>query len=367
MKYGHLERFKVELTVQSPVFIGSGEKLRAKEIIMDYRQRIIHIPSLLDMVESLLNSWKRGLSDDYIRFVTDPNQKRLSDFLSGHGISLTPLPAWVKYTISIQSDASGVNTLSTFTKNEDGLPYIPGTSIKGAIRTALIAARMNERDKQSLWKELEEKPKNRGTCVAERVMRILPNNKDFNGQIRNDAVNDLLRAIEISDSAPIDPEALTVCRRHWISADGEDRPTRSPLFMECLIPGAKTCFYLTVDHSQWPTNEDVITTIRAALTDWDSLCYRVHESFFAHELASPSPKGGVPIILGGGTGFHRKSLVYRARNYPEESVQLAHSTLRLQFPRTYKPSNRAKTAPYMFKAADFEGRLYPMGACELKL
>ena len=71
-------------------------------------------------------------------------------------------------------------------------------------------------------------------------------------------------------------------------------------------------------------------------------------------------------LEGGGTGFQRKSLVYRTGAYPEEAARLAHQTLKSQFPNTYKPRD-AETAPYKFKAAAYQGRLYPMGACDLRL
>ena len=80
----------------------------------------------------------------------------------------------------------------------------------------------------------------------------------------------------------------------------------------------------------------------------------------------------MPVSLGGGTGFQRKSLIYRTKPYPEEAAQLAHEALRAQFTQrngrcTYKPPRGARTAPYMFKAASYEGQLYPMGICELML
>lgn len=365
MKCGHLERVRVELTIKSPLYIGSGEKLKAKELILDGRRQRMLIPSIPGMTDALLNSWQRGLSDDFIRFMMDARQKRLADFLVDHGIPLDPPPAWVKYAVHTQPDIAGMNTLLAFVKNADGMAYIPGSSIKGALRTALIAARITDADRNDLRRELEQNPKNRRASVVERVLRTLPNSRDRDGRIKNDAVNDLLRALEVSDSVPFPEGALTVCRRHWLSADGEDRPTRSPVFMECVSPGAVTCFYLTIDHSQWPAGEDPLAVIRGALADWDDLCRMAHEQYFEDELADTGVQKGAPITLGGGTGFQRKSLVYRTRNFPEEAAQLAHSTLRVQFQRTYKPPRSAKTAPYMFKAASFGGRLYPMGRCDM--
>ena len=371
MKYQHLERLRVALTVRGPLFIGSGEKLQSKEYILDARNHVVLVPSLPDMAEALMNSWRRGMSDDFIAFMMDSRQRRLSDFLTSHGIAIDPPPAWVKYSVNAQSDFTTMNTLHTFVRDADGAAYIPGSSIKGALRTALIADRMDDRHKSALWRELTANKKDRRASAVEEALRVLPCAFKNEQLDRRNAVNDLLRAVQISDSAPFDADTLTVCRRHWLSSDGGERPSRAPIFMECLRPGAETSFYLTIDRALWPKDEDPLDTLRRALTDWDALCHQVHDRYFQQSLVWIDTADGAPIVLGGGTGFQRKSLVYRARPYPEEAAQLAHEVLREQFTRkngaTYKPPKTARTAPYMFKAASFEGRLYPMGVCVLKL
>ena len=375
MKYGHLERIQVRLTVKGPLYIGSGEKLTAKEFILDNARHIVHVPSMPDMVNAFLTARQRSLQEDYIRFMTDANQKRLADFLTRHAIPFNPPPAWVRYSIQAQPEFTAMNGLSTFVKDAEGRAYIPGSSIKGAMRTALIAARMDETAKNALWRELEANHGDRHESFAEQTMRTLDCtpwkiNKQT-GLPEKDAVNDLLRALEISDSSPFRPEDMTVCRRHWLPADGEERVSRSPVFMECARPGAQAMFYLTIDHSLWPAGEDAVKTIAAALCDWESLCYIAGEKHFARLLADTACVEGAPIVLGGGTGFQRKSLVYRTRPYPEQAADLVHDVLRKQFTRrtgcTYKPPENAKTAPYMFKAAGYDGKLYPMGVCELSL
>ena len=371
MRYGHLERVPVELTVKSPLYIGSGQKLTAKECILDARRHVVHIPSLPDMLDAFLNARQKGLANAYMRFMTDPAQKRLADFLETRNIPLDPPPAWVRYSLDAQTDFDKMNGLLTFMRDPEGMAYIPGSSLKGALRTALIAARMGEADKAALWRELEENPRNRRASVVERTLRVLPFKLDRDGgRPVNDAVNDLLRAVQISDSAPFPADALTVCRRWWLALDGEERGGRSPVFMECVRPGTQTTLYLTVDRSLWPAGEEPLACLRRALEDWDALCRTAHEGHFASLLADTACTEGVPVSLGGGTGFQRKSLVYRTKSNAGEAAQLAHRVLREQFTQrngrsTYVPRG-ARVAPYMFKAASYEGLLYPMGACELR-
>lgn len=373
MNYGHLERIPITLTVKSPLYIGSGEKLTGMEYILD-DLNTVYVPSIPDMIDAFSNAWQRGLSDDFLRFITSPDKgKQLGDFIRQRRIPLNPLPKWVRYTVRAQRDIQGMNTFLTFIKNPEGQAYIPGSSIKGALRTALIASRMRDSDRSALAGELRDRPTARNASAVEQVLRTLPIKQDRDGQPdRRNAVNDLLRAIEISDSAPFPAEALTVCRRHWLSVSGEDRQRKSPIFMECLRPGTRTLFYLSIDHSLWPEGEDALTTLRRALTEWDALCHRAHQDHFRRFLADLGPMEGAPIVLGGGTGFHRKSLVYRTSDYPEQAAQLAHEVLRRQFTQrdgkcTYQPPLDAETAPYLFKAARFEGADYPLGVCALTM
>lgn len=363
MKYGHLERVPVVLTVQSPLYIGSGEKLTPMDYILD--GGVVYVPSIPDMLDAFANAWQRGLSDDFMNFITLPSrEKKLSAFVKQRRIAMKPTPKWVLYTMKAQPDIVNMNTLLTFTRNPDGMAYIPGSSIKGAIRTALISVRMNVWARNRVREELTNSQKLHSSAVEE-LLRVFPCKMSRNGGIdRGNAVNDLLRAIEVSDSAPLPADALTVCQRRWLSPDGDAR-ARTPVFMECLRPGAETRFDLTIDHSLWPQGEDALAAIRTALNDWDALCHRAFDDHFASLVHDINSMKGAPVVLGGGTGFQRKSLVYTTSNYPEEAAQLAHSVLRQQF-RTYKPPLNAKTAPYKYKAARFAGEDWPMGVCELR-
>lgn len=364
MKYGHLERVKVSLTVKSPLYIGSGKKLSAMEYILE--GGIVYVPSIPEMLDAFANAWQRGLSDDFVRFVMAPGrEKKLSAFLKNHNIAVRQA-SWVQYALRVQPDINNMNTLLTFMRNPVGQAYIPGSSIKGALRTALIAARIDDRSKRALVDELNKKPGDRKASAVEKTLRVLPCDVDK----KDNAVNDLLKALEISDSAPFPSETLTVCRRHWLSVNGDDRSGRSPVFMECLRPGAETAFYLTIDHSLWPAGEDALLVIREALVEWDGLCRRAVDDHFARSLAEIGDMKGAPVVLGGGTGFQRKSLVYKTSDYPEQAAQLAHEVLRRQFTTrkgcTYQPKG-AVIAPYMYKAVRFEGECWPMGVCELHM
>ena len=360
MNYGHLERFRVTLIVRSPLYIGSGGKLSAKELIVDARRNAVLVPSLPELTAFIAGHRKARMATDFVNFLMDSRQKDLGGFLRRFFVEPDPSAEWVRYAVSLQPGIQNINTLHTFVRDVDGRAYIPGSSIKGALRTALIAARMSEGDKRSLCDELAENPRSRRASAVENALRVLRCN-----ELRpKDAVNDLMRAVEVSDAAPFPAEALTVCQRVWLTTDERESWGRSPIYMECLRPDAQTHFYLTIDRSLWP-DADALRTLFAALSDWDALLRRVYDACFRHALAGLGPMNGAPITLGGGTGFQRKSLVYRAKADPADAVRVATRTLQAQF-TTYKhPSPQC--APYLYKAARYQYQNYPIGACELRV
>lgn len=359
VRHKHLHRVRVELLLRSPLHIGTegNLNLRAKECLHDRRNLRILVPSLPRMLDMLS---RRNLLDAYEVFLRDDGRHSLWDFMTANGVPVNPIPDWVAYALSCGEDYNRINGLRPFIKTTDGMPYIPGSSIKGAMRTALIALRMNAEDKRRLMGEASTD--RWGGSVAENVLRTLPQHTDRQLQ----AVNDVLRGVSVSDASPFRLEDLVVCQKLELDERGETMPTRLPLFRECVRPGARAVYDLTLDASLRASS--MREEIWSALEAWDKLCAERYASFFhldGANMADVRCQNGVPITLGGGVGFQSKSLLYAACATREEAARAASGVLSAQFRRTYRPGVNAKAAPYRYKAARYEGRLYPMGRCEL--
>ena len=96
MRFGHLERFIINLKVLSPVFIGSGEQLTKKEYIFDPDSGLIHIPDLA-MFYSFLS--ERSLLTAYEDYLMHPRYNNLLRFLTDNNIDENSYPSFVSYTI----------------------------------------------------------------------------------------------------------------------------------------------------------------------------------------------------------------------------------------------------------------------------
>ena len=64
---------------------------------------------------------------------------------------------------------------------------------------------------------------------------------------KENAVCDELSGLRISDSRPLNTKDLILCQKIDKGIDGKDQML--PTFRECLKPGIKICFDMTIDES----------------------------------------------------------------------------------------------------------------------
>ena len=373
MKYHHIERLRVRLDIVSPVHIGSSsqERLSKKECIIDNNKGRVYVPDVSRLLQVFEN---RGCLPQYEEFLMEPSlpgnkSRSLEQFMRSMNIPVTGKEDWIQYALVVSTREIGaVNVLNRCVKNSQGNPYIPGSSIKGALRTALLAGRMSEQAVSELVDSARIDPKNRRPGNEENALRIL----GFPQTKPTDAVNDLLRSLQISDSAPFEGLSMTVCKKLELTQSGKINgltqgfsggKSSPPLYRECIMPGRSTWFYMTIDKTQSGTKL-TFGNIEDALTQWN----RIQREYMNHfELSQichdENMTGGIPLTLGGGVGFQHKSLIYRAKD-PELVRETVHDVLKAQFTRTYK-AYAQDPAPYRMKIAVYAGRYYPMGQCRL--
>lgn len=114
---------------------------------MPWNHRVI-IPDIYTMYDDLR---KRGLSDEYEKFMMDSrnNQMSLSNWLAQKQFRQQDYERWAKYELdageAFQDRNSRPKGISAFVKDAYGMPYVPGSSIKGMIRTALLIKEITEK------------------------------------------------------------------------------------------------------------------------------------------------------------------------------------------------------------------------------
>lgn len=371
MKYRHLERYRVDLTVLSPLFIGNGEELSQKEYLVTQDGKRCIIPSMGLLIDLLAEKGYMDAFEQFAAQISSPNARArtLTQFLMDQRIPVSEKEPWVLYSMPADFPGGG-NTLKKCIKYPNGRAYIPGSTIKGAIRTALIAQMMDTDTSEKLLRRVETAfnlARDRWPGEEENVLRIL----HCDDRHPYDAVNDLLKGLEISDSAPFSENALIVCQKFDERDDGKENVM--PLYRECIRPGEKTSFYITIDKAVTSvlSKEKIISALNnvyRVLTEYD----RQFDLSF-DGVSDPEFNGMTPVVIGGGVGFQSKSLIYHASKKANmDGRMIAQSALQKLFPEPtngrkkgyYKPPHPdLSPAPYSIKLTKLRHQYCYMGRC----
>ena len=146
-----MRNYTLTLRTEAPVFVGSGETIGEKEYLFLPAQRLVCIP---DMVKMFSDFERRHLTGAYEKYLLRDGRD-FAAWLREKGV-ITPgrrLPPWIAYSVD-STDAvfenRGKKEILTFTKDAYGCPYVPGSSVKGMLRTVLLSALiLHNRDKLS--------------------------------------------------------------------------------------------------------------------------------------------------------------------------------------------------------------------------
>ncbi|OLR64024.1 type III-A CRISPR-associated RAMP protein Csm5 [Anaerostipes sp. 992a] len=363
----YLKHYRITLKTHGPLFIGSGEVLGKKEYIYDRANKKAYILDTKKMFSGML---KNRMVYEYEKYLLN-EYRDLGIWLREHGIRKQEYQQWSNYVLDcsateIESRENRNKEIHLFMKDQYGKPYIPGSSLKGAIRTILlgnavignaaysdnaesIVRNSQRRVKQN--KYLQREIKNLEVDVFHTIKRK-------EKYVKSNAVNDELSGLRISDSKPLETDCLVLCQKIDRHIEGKDR--NMPLLRECIKPGVEITFELTIDTSVCNYSEqDILNAIS-----------RVYErnSAFYKKFGNINDSGNHMLYLGGGCGFVTKTIQYCL--YPEKrAVQINANIMTKLTPRNHGHGKDIKyrVSPHVKKLTRYSGREYEFGLCEMNI
>lgn len=132
------ERKRLRLIAKSPIHIGSVEQRITRFDFIHHGQYVY--PISIDRLSVFLH--KKNLIDSYVTAVErEGNRFKLDEFLRSKGVKIKTEDLEMlsnRRKIRVLADISRIQEFRPFIRDGFGVPYIPGTSIKGVIRTALL-------------------------------------------------------------------------------------------------------------------------------------------------------------------------------------------------------------------------------------
>lgn len=267
----------------------------------------------------------------------------------------------------------------------DGKLYIPGSSIKGALRTGILYGLLLQEDKlrSRAWDGvvniLEDKrirDKNSALARLAQQMEItllhrlqIPKGETGGELLPQTAMNcSIMKGLSVSDSyGSGKTEAVIVQKREAVYnvKTGQVKPKNLNLFRECLPPGTQQHFSITLDKAVFgAVGVSSISALLKTQQDFISFVMSRHKKIFGSALKrelAQAAKGN--LFLGSGSGFFSKTLL--AVLAPNEKAYTAAAALVLHN-NFYKHAHLRLdkfVAPRALQTAKTPAGLCLMGIC----
>jgi CRISPR-associated protein Csm5 len=312
-------REPITLTVRilSPVVIGTGERCNPMGFFVADDGRVLVVDER-KFIEVLI---ERGLAEGFRIWLEGqlqqnrrPNLKGFFDAKEIFGEEKSAekkteiLRASVAYVLPLVSLRQRMLRFNLCLKTPDHRPYIPGSELKGAIRTAVLAKMLN--DDVNLLRQLAQ---NLRPNMTRGQMNALWQGNEWlllrRNQNDRDAHNDLFRGIAISDSEPLPTDALRIyaAKRLNMSRD-------VTVFVEAIAPNSETEVTLSVAcPDRWL--QAIGLTDKAGWLDWAKLAHALyeHSNAILDFIAKKFPAREFPQV-------HAKAQKLKEKNKPDEPL-----------------------------------------------
>lgn len=340
---------KYQLQTLTPVHIGSGETLSHIDgCYANGRWYRIDLDKVLAHPSTDLNALTSEMAQRNFRW---------ENYLRRYNTDLSELSA---YNLPCPQSPEEVEIREAI-KTIDNRPYIPGSTLKGAIRTALLGEILNE--SSDIYSEslsqletlIDQRP--RGNPRREQPARRIETLA-----FGRDPNHDLLRALHVSDTVPLDSNSLAIGMAWTVTLNQSDqlvqkidRGQEYKNFVQQMQARQRLTFTLKIDELlfrerekarldfselQEKTLHDIAEVCRSATDD----LMQSEQDFFGYyhlseianvydkliDLNNNLPAGAFLLQIGWGTGYHANTVTSLFTN-DEESPENLQMDLRERF------------------------------------
>lgn len=379
------ETAKMCLKVVTPINISDGIVLGAKDYLYDSRRQKVFF---LNLHQWHMFIYKHMLLEKYESYIaTFRDKQSLLEWLQMQGYDIddvrTVITSEAQATVNLMDNEKKktLNDINRHIQQPDGSLYVPGSSIKGVFRTAILYSLLQKRQdiKVKYWRQIQEKISSNyfkpyrdfNKLISDLENEFLHTLRLVDGNIRsNNAVCSAMRGLQVSDTYASRNMQTAILQKVDGGFDkfGKASPKKLPIFRECMLPKAELFFDVKIEKA-------VMSTI--GINTVDDLLKATH-SFFAavtdllqqaFEKEYQEAFQGVAagnMFLGGNTGFLSKTLL--AMLAPDKDT--AKNTIKVLLDKSFKTHKhllRDKViAPRTLKCTNYNGKLMLMGVAEVR-
>lgn len=349
----------MKLTTKAPVYVGNGQKIDKREYVIDpststlYR---LHPYLLFKLLE------EKKILFSFEQFINQ-RKKNLYQFFKENRLEskLTEISTYkVKYDKRAFNSSKGNVYIYECLKDAYHMPYIPGSSLKGALIQCVLTATalryqkdLNNKFYQRLINiNLYDKyEKNQLRIIENEIMAFLTE-RVINSKENNMKIGSI---ISVSDSDPIDLSRLAIAQKIDYLAHSNER-NQLNVFRESIIKETDISSTLTFPRPDLFDMKDLQQAIDQTMTHYNNI-YR--------EVMEFDPNPGC-VFLGAGTGFITKTLVYAVFE-EEESLAVAAKILEYLFKKIKRDDDLSCClVPKTIKYGKVNNELDEMGLCSIQ-
>ena len=385
-----IDHAQLSLTIVSPTNIGGPETLTTKDYMYNYDAGEVYLLNNYEWFRFLDRHNKLAEFEIYMQNeMVRPNGRTMYDWAKNTiGASqltkdvLGPaIGSIMKSSIYNEGRKNSLNDITPQIRGANGEVYIPGSSIKGVIDSAIIShmLRNNKVFRSTVQRELRKvldvyKRKNARNLFKDifkmvnlailKHIHVLTNNE---GKPFKAILASAFRGISISDAMPMGAIQTEVLKKEDSCVD-EDGTHEISVHRECILPNQKFTFTLTLDTAI--TKEIGITSI-------DQVLDILQEDFDAtHKLLASTFKKVSPSIfkalepanayIGSNTGFVQKTIIMAAFTDDEKTgIDIIKAILDVNFQKAKHDSKDHFMAPRAIKLVKWNGNYYEMGGIHI--
>lgn len=352
------QNYKVTLTTLSPVFIGDGNTIEKSEYLYDKINEQIIVFNRNKLLTGLMQI---NLLEQYCAAALKPKFD-LYNFFKNNNVKLAQYKEWISHRLDSSAVIDGRHSLKNilcFVKDAYGVPYIPGSSLKGAIRTAILSSQIAkidlENEKEKLLQTTEYKNKKdlyqKANSIEVKAFNTLNRKKE-----NKNAVNDIFSKLLISDSEPIENCELILCDKVDITLEGNERGISS-VVRECLPPNTQINFTMSIDSEHFDVKD-----IKECIAErFESYHKNYLDYFYRADIDNVSTLNN--IVIGGGAGFQSKTVTYDLFG-KKDGLNFTKKFMCDNF-KNGKHYSDNTISPHTRKATEYDGTLFDIGVCSI--
>ena len=353
-------RNKMKLEVLTPLHIGGADyksKLDKKEYIFDKDKKIL---TLIDNEKFIAFLIKKNLFEKYIAYIeNNVNAKvmvqnrniNLLNFLKANNIDKDIQDFRKKAPIKLDMNIENMNDIKLMLRDVQGKPYIPGTSIKGALINLLLV--------DYIIKNREKFSKEKRIILSE--CKKINDDRSIRG-LKNDIkkiVNQIEKSIIYSDNKTLEKSkkfGISVSDSYSYSntrtnfyqdidekrtnKPGEDKSRPMPVAREYIIANSIFDFDITLDI-------DLLEESKLKIKNIDDLIDSIENamSYLIDVLEDKNSPRTENLVLGANTGFLQKTIVYALFEDEKERLEVIKKLLHTKKGDKIKDHLNDKFAP----------------------